>query len=225
LVLKTAIEERWNAVCSHIRAAQVAPAANPRPVTLIAVSKTQPAEAILSLLEAGQRDFGENRVQEAQAKWPGLRERYPDIRLHLIGALQTNKVKEALTLFDTMHTVDRESLVDAIIKERGEGRGTRCREFFIQVNTGQEPQKSGAAPDKTAALAAYCRAVELPVCGLMCVPPVGEPPAPHFALLRALAEKLGLAHLSMGMSGDYETAVRLGATHVRVGTALFGERA
>jgi pyridoxal phosphate enzyme (YggS family) len=218
------LEDRWKSICHYIVSAQVSPAASKKPVTLIAVSKTHSAEAILPLLELGLRDFGENRVQEAQAKWPALRERYPDIRLHLIGSLQSNKMKEALSLFEVIHSVDRESLVDALAKARGEGQGVRCEEFFVQVNIGEEPQKAGVAPGQVAALLEYCQARGLAVSGLMCVPPANEPPAPYFALLRTLADRSRIPSLSMGMSGDYATAVRLGATHVRIGTALMGER-
>lgn len=189
---------------------------------MIAVSKGQPVEAIVSLLDAGQRDFGENRVSEALLKWPALKERYPDIRLHLIGQLQTNKVKDALSLFDVIHTVDRESLADVLVKTRSRECGTALK-FFIQVNTGEESQKGGVRPDALPGLMQYTQPL-LSITGLMCIPPAGDPPAPHFALLRTLAEKYNLSHLSMGMSGDYETALRLGATHVRIGTAIFGER-
>lgn len=210
------IIERWRLIMARIRALSA-------DATLIAVSKSQPAEAILPLLEAGQRDFGENRVSEALAKWPALKARYPGIKLHLIGSLQTNKVKDAVALFDAIHTVDRENLVDALVKERirtAEG----CGQFFLQVNTGEEPQKGGVAPDKVQTLMRDCTEQKLPVSGLMCVPPADDLPAPHFALLAMLARKMDLSTLSMGMSGDYETALRLGATHVRIGTALFGER-
>lgn len=193
-----------------------------RHVTLVAVTKARNAAAIVPLLEAGQRDFGENRVQEAQEKWPPLEAAHPGVRLHLIGSLQTNKVKDALLAFDVIHTIDRESLVDVIVREQARITALRCREFFLQVNTGAEPQKGGVAPEKAEALLAYCRARGLPVTGLMCVPPAGVSAAPHFALLRTMADRLGLAGLSMGMSGDYETALRFGATHLRIGTALFG---
>jgi pyridoxal phosphate enzyme (YggS family) len=193
-----------------------------KPVCLIAVSKAQTVDAIGCVIGLGQKDFGENRVQEAADKWPPLLEKAPEVRLHLIGSLQTNKVKEALSLFHTIQTIDRPHLVDAIIKERKSD--SRTQEFFIQVNTGEEEQKGGVAPQETARLLEYCRKAGLPVTGLMCVPPVGVPAAPHFALLYKMAQEMGLASLSMGMSGDYEVAIRLGATHVRVGTALFGQR-
>ena len=207
---------KWQTIIQEIKDAG-------RAATLIAVSKSQHAEAIIPLLEAGHRDFGENKIQEALGKWPILKSRYKDVRLHLIGSVQTNKVKDALTFFDAIHTVDRESLIDAIIKERNKGE-THCQQFFIQVNTGEESQKGGVSPFQLEALLNYSREKKLPITGLMCVPPVEDLPAPHFALLRTLGEKWKLENLSMGMSDDYPTALRLGATHIRVGTALFGER-
>ena len=190
-------------------------------VTLIAVSKTHPAELIERAIAAGQRHFGENRVQEAEAKWPALKQRYPDIVLHLIGGLQTNKVRDALGLFDVIHTVDRDRLADAIARIGGEiGRRPLC---FIQVNTGEEEQKGGIPPLATDAFVAECRG-KLELAGLMCIPPAEDPPAPHFVLLKKLARRNGLPGLSMGMSGDYETAAEIGATHVRVGSAIFGAR-
>lgn len=189
-------------------------------VTLIAVSKTQPAELILPLIAAGQRDFGENRVQEAEAKWPALRAAHGDIRLHLIGQLQSNKAQDAVALFDAIHSIDRVSLVEALAKAMARtGRRPDC---FLQVNIGDEPQKGGCAVADLPALVAAARA--LPLAGLMCIPPADVEPAPYFALLAKLGRDHGLAGLSMGMSADYETAVLIGATHVRVGTALFGER-
>lgn len=194
----------------------------PESVTLMAVSKTQPAEVILPLIEAGQRVFGENRVQEAGAKWPALRARFPDIELHLIGQLQSNKADEAVALFDAIHSVDRPSLATALARAMDKsGRRPNC---FIQVNIGDEPQKGGCSVADLPALLDQCREAGLPVVGLMCLPPAELEPAPYFALLAKLARRHGLSSLSMGMSGDYETAVTLGATHVRVGTALFGER-
>jgi pyridoxal phosphate enzyme (YggS family) len=191
--------------------------------TLIAVSKTQPADAIRPLIAAGQRDFGENRVQEAQAKWPALRAEAPDLRLHLIGQLQSNKAADAVALFDAIHSLDRPRLVDAIAAAlRDRDRTTEC---FVQVNLGGEAQKGGCAPGDLAALLDHCRGAGVPVAGLMTLPPADVEPAPYFALLAKLARDHGLAGLSMGMSGDYPTAVTLGATHVRVGTALFGARA
>lgn len=194
----------------------------PEDVTLVAVSKTHPAEAIEPLLEAGQRVFGENRVQEAQTKWPGLRERWPDAELHLVGQLQSNKAADAVELFDCVHSLDRSSLVKALARAFDKaGRQVPC---FVQVDVGEEPQKGGCAIGGLPALLAEARAAEIPIIGLMCVPPLGIEPAPFFALLDKLARDHGLDGRSMGMSGDFETAIMLGATHVRVGTALFGER-
>ena len=204
------------------RAARLA-GREPGAVTLIAVSKTHPAEAVAPLLEAGQRDFGENRVQEAAAKWPALKERWPDTRLHLIGQLQSNKAEEAVALVDAIHAVDRPSLVAALARamERT-GRRPAC---FLQVNIGDEPQKGGCAVTELPALLDAARDAGLPIAGLMCVPPASVEAAPYFALLAKLARDAGLPGLSMGMSDDFETAVTIGATHVRVGTALFGARA
>lgn len=193
-------------------------------VILVAVSKTQSRETIIPLIEAGQKVFGENRVQEAEEKWSEIREIYPDVKLHLIGSLQTNKVKQALLLFDSIHTIDRVSLVDAIVKESKKLEYVRCKDFFVQVNTGEEEQKGGVTPAELPYLMEHINNANFSVTGLMCVPPTGVPPAPHFALLHNMAQKFNLPYLSMGMSGDYETAIRLGATHVRIGTALFGER-
>ncbi|WP_129793492.1 YggS family pyridoxal phosphate-dependent enzyme [Sphingosinicella sp. CPCC 101087] len=191
-------------------------------VTLIAVSKTHPLEAIEPVIAAGQRDFGENRVQEAQAKWPPLSERHTGLRLHLIGTLQSNKAADAVALFDVIHSVDRPSLISALATamERS-GRRPDC---FLQVNIGDEPQKGGCAVADLPALLREARTAGLPIAGLMCIPPAEVEPAPYFALLAKLARRHDVAGLSMGMSGDYETAVMIGATHVRVGTALFGER-
>jgi hypothetical protein len=192
-------------------------------VTLVAVSKTHPAEAIVPLIEAGQRVFGENRVQEAQAKWPALRERFPDAELHLVGQLQSNKADEAIALFDAIHSLDRASLVGALARAMDKaGRQVPC---FVQVNVGAEDQKGGCAIAELPALLGEARAAGIPLAGLMCVPPLDIEPAPFFALLDKLAGDNGLAGRSMGMSGDFETAILLGATHVRVGTALFGARA
>jgi pyridoxal phosphate enzyme (YggS family) len=189
----------------------------PAPFTrLIAVTKTHGPERIRALLEAGHRVFGENRVQEAQGKWPALRSEFRDIELHLIGPLQTNKVRDAAQLFDVIHTLDRPRLADAL------RAAERKPDLLIQVNTGEEPQKAGIAPMETASLVAAAKG--LPVKGLMCIPPADVAPAPHFALLAKLARAGGLDWLSMGMSADFETAIRFGATHVRVGSALFGER-
>lgn len=191
-------------------------------VTLIAVSKTHPAAAVVPLIEAGQRDFGENRVQEAAAKWPALKESRPDLRLHLIGQLQSNKAEQAAALFDVIHSVDRPSLVAALT--RAMEQGGRRPDCFVQVNLAEEPQKGGCTPAELPALLEKARTAGLPVIGLMCIPPAEREPAPWFAFLAELARRHALAALSMGMSGDYETAVTIGATHVRVGTALFGAR-
>ena len=193
-------------------------------VRLVAVSKTKTAPEIQPVLATGQRLFGENRVQEAIAKWPALRERVPDLELHLIGPLQTNKVPEAVALFDVIQSLDREKLARALAGEMAKrGRRPAC---FIQVNTGEEPQKAGISPRQADSFIALCRGeLGLPVAGLMCIPPVEEEPGLHFALLREIARRNGLAGLSMGMSSDFETAIRHGATHIRVGTAIFGERA
>jgi PLP dependent protein len=193
-----------------------------REVTLVAVSKTHPAEAIAPLLEAGQRHFGENRVQEAQAKWPALRERWPGAEVHLVGQLQSNKAEDAARLFDCIHSLDRPSLVAALARAFDKsGRQARC---FVQVDVGEEPQNGGCPVKDLPALLAQARDAAIPVIGLMAVPPLGIEPAPFFALLDKLARDNGLDGRSMGMSGDLETAIMLGATHVRVGTALFGER-
>ena len=195
---------------------------SPDDIELIAVSKTRSAEEIAPLLKAGQRSFGENRVQEAGAKWPALRAGYPDIRLHLIGQLQSNKADEAVALFDVIHSLDRLSLATALGKAmREQGRPIPC---FIQVNIGAEDQKGGCAVDDLPVLLDAARAVGIPLAGLMCLPPADIEPAPFFALLAELAARHGLAGLSMGMSDDFATAIMLGATHVRIGTALFGER-
>ncbi len=194
----------------------------PGDVTLIAVSKTHPATAILPLLAAGHRDFGENRVQEAEAKWPALRDQYADVRLHLIGQLQSNKARDAVRIADAIHAVDRASLVVALARAmEQEGRRPDC---FLQVNIGDEPQKGGCAIADLPALLDEARGADLPVAGLMCLPPAGLEAAPYFALLAKIAREHDLTGLSMGMSEDYETAVTLGATHVRVGSALFGSR-
>lgn len=194
----------------------------PGSVRLIAVSKVQPLERVEAVLEQGQRVFGENRVQEAAGKWPDFKDRFDGVELHLIGPLQSNKARQAIGLFDAIHTVDRPKLARALARlAQEEGR---CPELFIQVNTGEEPQKAGVLPDDTDALVAECRGLDLPLRGLMCIPPVEEEPSLHFALLAKLAARNGLDGLSMGMSGDFETAIALGATHVRVGSAIFGER-
>ena len=197
---------------------------DPASVTLIAISKTFAAEAIEPVLAAGQRVFGENYVQEAKAKWAALRERYPGTELHMVGPLQSNKARDAVALFDVIHTLDRASLAEALAKEMAR-QGRRPR-LLVQVNTGEEPQKGGLAPGEADAFIAACRERwGLPVEGLMCIPPADEPPSPHFALLSKIAARNGLQTLSMGMSADFEAAIQLGATHVRIGTAIFGERA
>jgi pyridoxal phosphate enzyme, YggS family len=196
---------------------------DPASVTLVAVSKTFGADDVRPLLEAGQRVFGENRVQEAASKWPALKEEFPGVELHLIGPLQSNKAKEAVALFDVIHTVDRDRIAAALAKEMESQR--RFPKLLVQVNTGEEEQKAGVAPGEAAAFVERCRTVHgLDLSGLMCIPPAEENPAPHFALLDKIAGETGLAWRSMGMSGDFETAVNQGATHVRVGSALFGAR-
>jgi pyridoxal phosphate enzyme (YggS family) len=207
------------AVRSRIDAAARAAGRDPACITLVAVAKTYSADAVRAAYAAGQRCFGENRVQEAAAKYPALKAEYPDLRLHLIGPLQTNKVKDALRLFDVIETVDRDRLAKALADA-----GAAARAVMIQVNTGKEPQKAGVAPEAADDFIAQCRALGLSVQGLMCIPPVDEPPALHFALLREIAKRTGVAQLSMGMSADFETAIRFGATHVRVGSAIFGAR-
>jgi hypothetical protein len=195
----------------------------PEDVHLVAVGKTHPAEAIEAALLAGQRLFGENRVQEAAAKFPSLRARWPDLRLHLIGPLQTNKIRQAVEVCDAIETVDRDKLAQGLAAELAKS-GKRI-DLFIQVNTGEEAQKTGIGPREADDFIRRCRDdYKLPVVGLMCIPPAEEPPAPHFALLGTIAKRHGLAQLSMGMSGDYQLAIQLGATHVRIGTAIFGAR-
>ncbi len=191
-------------------------------VHLIAVSKVQPNERVKAVLDAGHRCFGENRVQEAAGKWPQFRETYDQIDLHLIGPLQTNKARQAMDLCQAIHSVDRPKLANTIARLAQETGA--CPDLFIQVNTGEEPQKAGILPGDTDAFVATCRGLDLPVRGLMCIPPVDEEPSLHFALLAKLAKRNGLRDLSMGMSADFETAIALGATHVRVGSAIFGER-
>ena len=191
-------------------------------VTLIAVSKVQPNDRVESVLREGHRCFGENRVQEAAGKWPAFREIYQGIDLHLIGPLQTNKARQAMELFQSIHTVDRPKLAHTLARLAQEHGA--CPDLFIQVNTGEEPQKAGVLPEQTDSFVAECLALDLPVRGLMCIPPVDEEPSLHFALLAKMAARNGLAGLSMGMSGDFERAVALGATHVRVGSAIFGDR-
>ena len=196
---------------------------DPASVTLVAVSKTFGSDVIEPVIAAGQRVFGENRVQEAKAKWPPLMARHTGIELHLVGSLQTNKAREAVALFDAIHSVDRESLAEALAKEIS--RQGRRPLLFIEINTGAEPQKAGVLPQDADAFLALCRGrYGLAISGLMCVPPFDEAPAPHFALTAQIARRNGLAFLSMGMSADFPTAIAFGATHVRVGTAIFGSR-
>ena len=216
------IAENLAGILARIEAARKAaikPAANTR---LVAVSKTVPEAGIREALAAGQRLFGENRVQEAQGKFPPLKAQFPDLELHLIGPLQTNKVKDAVAQFDCIQTLDRAKLADALAAERDKsGRSVR---LFLQVNTGEEPQKAGVLPREAASLIAYARKLGLKLEGLMCIPPLDDDAAPHFALLAKIARDNGLSNLSMGMSEDFELAVKFGATHVRVGTAIFGAR-
>ncbi|HEY1615911.1 MAG TPA: YggS family pyridoxal phosphate-dependent enzyme [Rhizomicrobium sp.] len=210
-------------VLARIAAARKAARAPAGATTLVAVSKTFEGARIRPVLAAGQRVFGENRVQEAERKWPELRAEFPDSELHLIGPLQSNKVREAVALFDAIHALDRPKLAHALQAEIA--RTGRAPTLFIQVNTGEEPQKAGVIPTDAASFVALCRdSLGLPVKGLMCIPPHDEPPAPHFALLAKIAHEQGLPLLSMGMSADFETAIRFGATHVRVGSAIFGAR-
>lgn len=217
------VVDNWHAVQAELAEAARAAGRAPDAVRLVAVSKTHPAERIAPLLAAGHRLFGENRVQEAEGKWPELRRQWPDLRLHLIGPLQSNKVREAVALFDAIETVDREKLARALAAEMAR-RGRRL-DCFIQVNTGAEPQKAGVLPENADALIGLCRdGLGLSVVGLMCIPPVDEDPARHFDLLAAIAARNGLTQLSMGMSGDFPAAIAHGATLVRVGTAIFGRR-
>jgi PLP dependent protein len=196
---------------------------DPASVTLVAISKTFGVEAVEPIIAAGQRVFGENRVQEAKAKWPALKARYPGIELHLVGSLQSNKAKEAVALFDAIHSVDRASLAEALAKEIG--KQGRAPTLFVEINTGAEPQKAGVLPEAADGFLKTCRDdYGLVIAGLMCIPPADEPPAPHFALTAKIAQRNGLALLSMGMSADFPVAITFGATHVRVGTAIFGER-
>ncbi len=217
------LQERLNEVRSRIDAAGRDAGRQERAVQLVAVSKTFEADTIRLAIEAGQRIFGENRVQESQGKWPGLKAETSDIELHLIGPLQSNKAAEAVALFDVIETVDREKIARAIAEEmKRQGKALR---LYVQVNTGLEPQKAGIAPDDTRAFVDFCRGeLGLGIEGLMCIPPADENPGPHFALLAKLAEKCGVNKLSMGMSGDYEMAIAFGATSVRVGSAIFGAR-
>ncbi len=209
-------------IAARIQKAESAAGRPEGSVKLIAVSKVQPNERVRSVLDEGHRCFGENRVQEAAGKWPDFMRDYSDIDLHLIGPLQTNKARQAIELFSTIHSVDRPKLAKTLARLAQEV-GT-CPDLFIQVNTGEEEQKAGILPAEADVFVAECRALDLPIMGLMCIPPVEEEPALHFALLAKIAERNGLAGLSMGMSSDFEKAISLGATHVRVGSAIFGER-
>jgi pyridoxal phosphate enzyme (YggS family) len=218
-----AIQARFASVSGRIAAAARAAGRDPASVRLVAVAKTFGAEAIVPVLDAGHRIFGENRVQEARAKWPALRARRPDIELHLIGALQSNKAREAVELFDAIHAIDRPRIAEAVASEMA--RQGRALELFIQVNTGEEPQKAGVAPREAERLLRVCRDdLGLTIAGLMCIPPQEEEAGVHFAFLAKLARELGLPGLSMGMSADFETAIAFGATHVRVGSEIFGSR-
>lgn len=225
MIHPTALRPDIAANLDFVRARIAKAASDPaHPPRLVAVSKTMEAEVVREALRAGHRLFGENRVQEALSKFPALRAEFPDLELHLIGPLQTNKVKEAVAAFDAIQTVDREKLARALAAEMA--RSGRRIDCYVQVNTGEEPQKAGALPAEADALVALCRdELALPVVGLMCIPPAGEEPAPHFALLAKIAKRNGLDRLSMGMSGDYEVAASFGATEVRVGSAIFGVRA
>lgn len=209
-------------ILSRVRAAERLAGRPEGSARVIAVSKVQPLDRVEAVLAEGHRVFGENYVQEAAGKWPGLRERFGPVELHMIGPLQTNKAKPAVELFDAIHTLDRPSLAERLAR-LAETRGA-CPELFVQVNTGEEPQKGGVLPAGVDGFVAECRALGLPPAGLMCIPPEGEDPAPHFAELAGMAERNGLPGLSMGMSADFETAIALGATHVRVGSAIFGAR-
>lgn len=211
-----------NYIRERVSRAEAAAGRAPGSVTLIAVSKVQPEERVRAVLDEGHRIFGENRVQEAAGRWPPLHADYAGIVLHLIGPLQTNKARLAMEMFAAIHSVDRPKLAQTLARlaqEMGQ-----CPDLFIQVNTGEEPQKAGVLPGMLDAFVAECHTLDLPVRGLMCIPPVEEEPSLHFALLAKMAERNGLAGLSMGMSGDFETAIALGATHVRVGSAIFGAR-
>jgi len=211
-------------VQARIAVAAQAAKREPASVHLVAVTKTFDAEHIIPVLQAGHRVYGENRVQEAARKWPALRKRFPGIELHLIGSLQSNKAREAVALFDAIHTIDRPKIAQAVADEMAK-QGKRLN-LFIEVNTGEEPQKAGVMPKEAAALLRLCREdLKLEIAGLMCIPPLDEEPAVHFAFLAKLAQELGLQGLSMGMSADFETAVAFGATHVRVGSQIFGSRA
>ena len=208
---------------SRIDAAATAAGRKPEDVTLIAVSKVQPPERVEAVLMAGQRIFGENRVQEAAGRWPDFQARFDGIKLHLIGPLQTNKARQAVEMFDVIHTLDRPKLAETFARLADERGG--CPDLFVQVNTGAEAQKAGVLPEDADGFIAQARALGLPLLGLMCIPPVEDAPSLHFTLLAEIAARNGLTGLSMGMSADFESAIALGATHIRVGSAIFGERA
>jgi len=224
LIVSATIAENLASVKARIAAEAKTFGRDPAAVRLVAVSKTHPAETVAEALDAGHRLFGENRVQEAAAKWPGLRARYPGIELHLIGPLQSNKAREAIALFDAIETLDRPKLAETFVRLRDEGLA--LPRLLVQINTGCESQKAGVLPSEADAFLDRCKTEwNLPVAGLMCIPPVEQEPSPHFALLRKIAERHGISELSMGMSDDYPIAVTLGATLVRVGSAIFGARA
>ena len=219
----TAAVERLSDIRRRITEAAREAGRDPQSVRLIAVSKTFDVPHIVPVIEAGQRLFGENRVQEAKAKWPDLKAQFPDLELHLVGALQSNKAKEAVQLFDAIHSIDRPKIARVVAEEMA--KQGRTLKLFVQVNTGEEPQKAGVMPGKLEDLVRYCREeLRIDLAGLMCIPPVDEEPAVHFAFLAKRAEELGLKELSMGMSADFETAIAFGADYVRVGSAIFGER-
>lgn len=209
-------------ILDRIRAEETRTGRAPGATTLVAVSKVQPLDRVIAVLAQGHRVFGENKVQEAAGKWPELKERFPDVELHLIGPLQTNKARQAMELFDVIETLDRPKLAHTIARLKDEMG--QCPRLFVQVNTGEEQQKAGVIPAETDAFIAECRALGLEIDGLMCIPPADEEPSLHFALLAKIAARNGIDGLSMGMSGDFERAIAQGATHVRVGSAIFGER-
>ena len=209
-------------ITQRLRAAEITYNRAPGSVQLIAVSKVQPDARVRAVLVAGHRLFGENYVQETAGKWPGFRADFPDVQVHMIGPLQTNKAKLAMDLFDAIHTVDRPSLAEKLAR-LAQDRGA-CPDLFVQVNTGEEPQKAGILPEGADAFIASCRAMGLPLAGLMCIPPEDQPSSPHFAMLADIAARNGLTGLSMGMSSDFEAAIAAGATHIRVGSAIFGDR-
>lgn len=217
------IVAQWSAVRERIARAARDSGRDPASVELVAVSKTYGPEAIAPVIAAGQRMFGENRVQEAKAKWPALKAETSGVQLHLIGPLQSNKARDAIDLFDVIETVDRPRIAEALASEIQ--RAGRAPGLFVQVNTGAEPQKAGVLPDDADAFIARCRALQLGISGLMCIPPIDQQVSPHFALLATIAKRNGVSDLSMGMSADFELAIQLGATHVRVGSAIFGARA